>query len=71
MRAQIFHRCIIEKCVRREALETLAPVAQQDRATDFESVGWGFNSLQARSNSTQILDLIVELRVPSPPQAEG
>lgn len=26
----------------------LAPVAQTDRAVDFESTGWGFNSLQAR-----------------------
>ena len=30
------------------AIRDLAPVAQLDRAADFESVGRGFNSLQAR-----------------------
>ena len=26
-----------------------APVAQLDRASDYESAGWGFESLQART----------------------
>jgi hypothetical protein len=42
MRAQIFPECAFKKRVRREALETLAPVAQLDRATDFEDLVWRF-----------------------------
>jgi hypothetical protein len=54
MRAQTFHKFIIEKPVCREALLTLAPVAQLERATDFESVGCVFKSRQARSHKVEI-----------------
>jgi hypothetical protein len=40
------HFCLIliGKC----AIKRKAPVAQLDRAPDYESVGWGFESLRAR-----------------------
>jgi hypothetical protein len=53
MRAQTFHKCAFKKRVRREALVTLAPVAQLERAMDFESVGCVFKSRQARANFTR------------------
>ena len=47
-----------------------APIAQLDRATDFGSVGWGFNSLWARQFKTQILAVLDgEVAVPCNPQS--
>ena len=53
--AQNWHKSVNEKLPFSQSIENIeAPVAQLDRATDFESVGWGFNSLQARSKFPQI-----------------
>ena len=35
--------------------KTFAPVAQLDRATDFYSVGWGFESLRVRHQLPEII----------------
>jgi hypothetical protein len=43
MRAQIFHKYINKRMGARKALETLAPVAQLERAMDFEDLVWCFS----------------------------
>lgn len=43
----------------------LAPVAQLDRATDFESVGCPFDSGQARARFSHISDVAENLSTPS------
>ena len=37
---------------------SLAPIAQLDRASDYESEGWGFESLLVHQTSTNIYVLV-------------
>src|SRR5208282_6339664 len=49
-------QCRIESAGERMSLPADGPVAQLDRASDFGSEGWGFDSLRGRHSKSRFAD---------------